>query len=187
LEKLVREAIRLEQAKSRDDKSDHAINGATTGWHLHEWVWAEMKRIERADPPDSSGMDADTAEQIRLQHKETQRACAQVRVDVAAELGISVGDVDARAFGIYMAKRYPAIEICRIIATGSKHTQVGDLAGAIVETYVSAGTSIDPATLDIVFTNIPKVKINGLVYGSSDILRQTEAVWTDFIYSRRIG
>jgi hypothetical protein len=134
LDKLLREADRLEQSETRADKSDHAINGAWTGWHLHEWIWSEMKEIERSDPPIAEEMDDDTAEQIKLQHKARQRACAQIRADVAKDLGISVGSVDAKAFGAYMARQHRVIEICRIIATGSKHTQVDDLKGIEVET-----------------------------------------------------
>ena len=43
LDKMIRESERLEATSDRTEKSDHAINAAMDGWHIHEWVWDEMK------------------------------------------------------------------------------------------------------------------------------------------------
>jgi hypothetical protein len=184
LNKLVREADRLEQATDRDDKSDHAINGATTGWHLHEWIWSSMKHIERSAPPDASQIGSDVAEQIRLQHLDKQRACATLRSDVAKAQGISVGSVDAEAFGVYMAQHYPCIEACRIIATGSKHTQVGRLPDPQVETFVSANPVTVGSAVDVVRAGVPKIRMGGVTWGASDVIRDACEVWTGLIYGR---
>ena len=48
LDKMIRERERLEGTSDRTEKSDHAINAAMDGWHLHEWVWAEVKQIQRS-------------------------------------------------------------------------------------------------------------------------------------------
>jgi hypothetical protein len=184
LNKLARDVDRLEQAESRDDKSDHAINGAITAWHLHEWAWADMKAVQGSELPDFSELGADTAEQARLHHKERQQACRQVLVDVAKELAIGAREVDAKAFGAYMAKRHPAIEACRIIATGSKHIGVGHLPSTDVETFVSGPSS---TLVEMAYFGVPKITMSGLTRGASDVLREASQVWTDFIYRRDIG
>ena len=107
LDKMIRESRRLEAADNPTDKSDHAINAAMTGWHLHEWVWAEVKEIERSDPFTSEQLDPDTQEQLRLQLEQRKRNLAALRVEIGKEVGVKPAAVGKAQFGQFMAKRNP--------------------------------------------------------------------------------
>jgi hypothetical protein len=196
LKKMIRESERLEGTDDRIEKSDHAINAAMTGWHLHEWVWDEVKKIERSDPPTGDHLDPDAQQQLRLrlQLEQQKRKLAELRVEIGKELGIKAADVGKAEFGQFMAKRNPSIELCRIIATGSKHLDADDADDVEVETFVSAtvptilpleeGSNTD--SIQVIYTGVPKIRFGDIVTSSSDAFREAEKAWFEIIYSYKI-
>lgn len=191
---MIRESERLEGTDNRIEKSDHAINAAMTGWHLHEWVWDEIKKIERSDPPTGDHLDPDTQQQLRLQLEQQKRNLAALRVEIGKELGIKPADVGKAEFGQFMAKRNPSIELCRIIATGSKHLDAEDTTDVEVETFVSASVLTPPSleegssasSIEVIYTGVPKIRFGGIVISSSEAFREAEQAWTELIYSYKI-
>jgi len=188
LDKMIRDTERLENTDDRTEKSDHTVNAAMTGWHLHEWVWAEVKDIERSEPPVSDRLDPDAQQQIYLQIDAQKRELAGLKVEIANDLQTKPNKVGAPDFGRYMAKNHRSINICRAIATGSKHLGM-DSTGIKFETFVKADVPEEGSTTaTIVLSNkgVPKIRVDDDVYSSSDILREAEKVWTGFIYGHRI-
>lgn len=191
---MIRESERLEGTDNRIEKSDHAINAAMTGWHLHEWVWDEIKKIERSDPPTGDHLDPDTQQQLRLQLEQQKRNLAALRVEIGKELGIKPADVGKAEFGQFMAKRNPSIELCRIIATGSKHLDAEDTTDVEVETFVSASVLTPPSleegssasSIEVIYTGVPKIRFGSIVISSSEAFREAEQAWTELIYSYKI-
>ena len=43
LAKLDREIKRVELAYSREEAADHCFNAILTAWHIHDWVWQDIK------------------------------------------------------------------------------------------------------------------------------------------------
>ena len=161
------------------------------GWHLHEWVWAEVKQIQRSDPIDDDSFDDDLRRELRLQNEAQKRKMAELQVEIGKELKISPADVGKTEFGQFMANRYRAIDICRIIATGSKHLGVDNVEDA--ETFVSASSSttiapipIGSTAVDLIHSGVPKIKFGDEVYGASEVFREAEQKWTEFIYGHKI-
>lgn len=191
---MIRESERLEGTDNRIEKSDHAINAAMTGWHLHEWVWDEVKKIERSDPPTGDHLDPDMQQQLRLQLEQQKRNLAALRVEIGKELGIKPADVGKAEFGQFMAKRNPSIELCRIIATGSKHLDAEDTTDVEVETFVSASVLTPPSleegssasSIEVIYTGVPKIRFGSIVISSSEAFREAEQAWTELIYSYKI-
>ena len=188
LDKLIREAERLEGTDDRIDKSDHAINAAMTGWHLHEWVWNAVKKIMQSDLPVAD--DPETQRQIRLQQEQKRRRLAELRIEISKELSVKPARVGKEEFGAFMAKRNPSIELCRIIATGTKHLDVDNTSGVEVETFVSAQEPTAPPSntsqIQLVYGGTPKIRYGDTVIGSSEAFREAEQAWTDLIYGYKI-
>ena len=100
LDKLSRETSRLQQARTMEDATDHAINCALTAWHLADWVWVAHFR------------DDPTARQrIGL------AACGHDR-----KL--------KREFNKYVADQSPELRLCEDIANGFKHVVAKPPRGA---------------------------------------------------------
>ncbi len=78
LDKMIRESERLEGTSDRTEKSDHAINAAMDGWHLHEWIWNEVKQIQRSDPITGDNLNPDVQEQLPLQNEAQKRKMAEL-------------------------------------------------------------------------------------------------------------
>ncbi len=91
LDKLQREIMRIEKAAGRPDVCDHGTNAALTAWHLTDWVWADVKNN------------------------------LPIRSAIAKQAGRAANDFDVREFQDYVAGGCKYLQICRIIATASKH------------------------------------------------------------------
>lgn len=158
LEKLRRECGRLEHAQDREQACDHLLNAFGTAWHLHEWVWDTIR-----DQPEL-------------------RAC------VFAKFNISESDVKgSKNFGAELARRKPALEISRIIATSSKHVHVElyDSSPKSVGTaFSSTRSSNNPITDRITWK--PKIVVDDDRVAASDLLNELDAFWVDLIYSCNI-
>ena len=93
LDKLSREIKRLETTDNREDAADLCFNAAVTAWHLHDWVWKDIK----------------------------DNWPVRARIAKAAEIPGKFKKRDWMTFLRSKKAECPALRYCRIIATASKH------------------------------------------------------------------
>jgi hypothetical protein len=94
LDKLYREIDRVLAAEQIQDAADHCFNAAITAWHLHEWVWKDIRQDWH------------------------------VRARLAKMAGVRPPKFKGRRWKAFILSQQtgcPALRYCRIIATASKH------------------------------------------------------------------
>jgi hypothetical protein len=97
LDKLLREIKRIETCRDRQDAADHCCNAALTAWHLHDWVWRDIK----------TNWDVHAA--------------------ICRSAGLAPCRLDEARFGQIVldpAAGCAALDYCQQIATASKHAGV---------------------------------------------------------------
>ncbi len=172
LEKLQREISRIEEAAARPDVCDHGTNAAFTAWHLTDWVWADLEN-----------------------NWVTRSAIAKQAGDYPPNFNLG-------QFQDYVAKKCEDLEICRIIATASKHvgwetpgghpdvtaTGIASGSGGLDATAsarsaltLPGGSTVPPESW------ILKVKIDGKSQDALPIFRNALDYWRSFIDLHQIG
>ena len=102
LDKLYREIDRVLDAEDIWNASDHCFNAAITAWHLHEWVWRDIKPNWH------------------------------VRARLAKKADVRPPKFKGRRWKAFILSDQtgcPSLRYCRIIATASKHGGVKLIEG----------------------------------------------------------
>lgn len=159
-----------EQCTNREALVNHAINGAWTGWHIHDWVWVAISRD--------------------LAKKST----------FAKKAGVALQKFDQQAFAEWLRADKKELDYCRIIATSAKHfgVEIGPQIQKL-ETRVSAIIP-GAATIDEVpnvsaltdfdsFTTtewLAKLRIDDISILVEDLLEIVLGYWTQLMWSNDI-
>jgi hypothetical protein len=89
--KAQRDYHRCKQAKTSDDRRDAALNCAITAWHICEWVWAGIAKLDRRSK------------------------------EIAEVLGVSGRPMNSNDVVAWALRKCPELEICQSICNGTKH------------------------------------------------------------------
>ena len=169
LKKLEREIGRIKQATDRPEVCDHGTNAAFTAWHLTDWVWADVKDNW------------------------------QIRAAIAKQAGRAANNFNLEELQDYVAGGSKDLEICRIIATASKH--VGwEILGDVQELTATGSarglnaTGSARSALNIIGDPpvpskrwILKIKIDGQSSEALPVFRNAFKYWQSFIEEHHIG
>jgi hypothetical protein len=161
LAKLHREIARMESPTKQPLAADHVINAFWTAWHLHAWIYAEIK--ERPD----------------------------LKAAVLKYRGIDEAGIDDQSsFGTSLARRFVPLKICRMIATSSKlvHVELPSAGnpGPDIATDSSDGSLSELQTLSSPTSTLPRlfpmITIMGKSVSATRILKEVEEYWVTLIH-----
>jgi hypothetical protein len=112
IEKLRREAERIESTNDSGLAGDYVINAFWTAWHVHQWMWDAI-----SDRPD--------LKLAVLKYRGIERFAIE----------------DHETFGAVLASRFVPIRICRTIATSSHYVHVSSTDEQAKMSIASLGAS----------------------------------------------
>lgn len=164
LRKLRWEIYQISSQRANLDASVyHSINGAITAWHLHEWIWNDIKRDYGR------------------------------RVVLAKRAGIASSRLTMRQFGVWATQENRGVRLSQMIATEAKHFAFEIRAQGMPVTTTDVSASSTTALtfdgipdLDSVINVdkleyrvwVPKVVIDSQRIPIKDILEDALEFWT---------
>ena len=159
LRKLHWELDQLANTEDHDDQTAayHCFNAAVTAWHLHEWIWLEIKRDDK------------------------------LRARLAREAGVPPQKFKKHHWAEFMQKRHPFYEVlryCKIIATASKHAgvELTDEDPMDLEVYASARSTLPDSPGSNFETSWRwKIRIGDKVLPAEFVLESAGHIWREFI------
>lgn len=167
LNKLRREIQEIESAMDPELARDQVTNAFWTAWHLHTWIWDEIK-----DRP-------------------------ELKAAVFNYRGIGDEEVDdERSFGAALAQRFVPLKICRLIATSPKlirvvlpiteddRTRLSTIEGA------EAGSGSAMQALSVLAStrtrSVCMIVLMGKLVAATRILREIDDYWVTLIHECRL-